>query len=337
MPLTAIYSFLTYPKKHSPDDPLAPGAEIIVDAANKLSRMLENIFSSAGSDCVVPIIFVPSEEAQENPVRSELLALLENPCIESAAPLALRLQRSTSGTSGMGLMFICLGEDQGNTRVLLSRFPADEGVVAERANEQLTVQFVEQVFLKSAHSYKAATYISDGRADQLWRGNVVDRQINHGSKSVADYWIIDFLTSEFATTSAAGTKRLAIALRDAAAESANYRVKQEITSAVNLATNLPKRAMTISAFCDSFNFSEETKQEIISKVKPQRLVNDQFRFDANEFGRHIAYKQIELDNGAVLTAPAERFGEIFLEEDHNNQSKFSTTGSIVDQRLRKTK
>ncbi len=338
MPIQAIYSFLTYPKRSNPDDPLAPGAQIPVDADNKLVRMLDSLFQRAPQDCVIPISFRADAADQTNPVRSELLALLAGPSVESAAPLALRLQRSTAGTSGMGLMFICLGEDAGGgTRVLLSRFPADEGVVAERTDAALTVQFVEQVFLKSAHSYKAATFVADGRADQLWNGHIVDRQINHGSKAVADYWIVDFLVAEFSTTAAAGTKRLANALRQAITSTTNVSIKQEIAAAAQLARNIPHRAMTVTGFCERFNFSDETKAAVVACIRPPRLVNDRFRFDAEEFARHLAYKQVELDNGAILTAPADRFDEVFERARRRQQDTFSTTGTVIDQRLRKTK
>lgn len=340
MPIQAIYSFLTYPKRNHPGDPLAPGTQIPVDADNKLVRMLEDIFQRAPQDCVIPIRFRADAADQVNPVRTELLALLAHPSVRSAAPLALRLQRSTIGTSGMGLMFICLGANVGGgggTRIVLSRFPADEGVVAERSEVELTVQFVEQVFLKSAHSYKAATFVANGRADQLWNGNIVDRQLNHGSKAVADYWIVDFLVAEFSTTSAAGTKRLAVALRQAIASTTNVAIKQEIAAAAQLAGNIPNRAMTISGFCERFNFSEETKAAVVASIRPPRLINDRFRFDAEEFARHLAYKQVELDNGAILTAPADRFDEVFERAQRRQQETFSTTGTVVDERLRKSK
>ena len=338
MPVEAIYSFLTYPKRSHPDDPLAPGAEISPDGDNKLVRMLDAIFRRAGEDCVVPIRFRADEGNQVNPVREEVLALLAGPSVETAAPLALRLQRSTAGTSGMGLMFVCIGAEAGGTRVLLSRFPADEGVVAERTDAQLTVQFVEQVFLKSAHSYKAATFVANGRADQLWHGHIVDRQLNHGSKAVADYWIVEFLVAEFLTTRAAGTKRLAVALRQAISSAGSVTVKHEIAAAAQLAPNIPEdRAMTVAGFCERFNFSEETRLAVVSSVRPARLIHDRFRFDAAEFSRHLAYKQVELDNGAILTAPAERFEQVFQKTRHLQQDRFATTGTVVDERLRKSK
>jgi len=337
MPLEKIFSFLTYPKKNDPDEPLAPGTKLSFDGKSKLGRMLDDIFRNSDRDCIVPILFT-TEGDQHNPARSELISLVKKPTIKTAAPLALRLQRSTSGTSGMGLMFICLGEENGSTRVVISRFPADEGVVAERTDDaKLTVQFVEQVFLKSANSYKAATYLADDRPDQMWKGHVVDRQINHGTKAVADYWIVDFLRSEFATTAAAGTKRLAIALRKTAASTTSAQVKQEITSAAQLAINLTRQATTIAGFCKRFNFSEETTKSVLSNVRPPRLVNERFRFDSEEFGLHLAYKQIELDNGAILVAPADKFEQVYRQSIKRNEHTFSTTGEIVDQRLRRTK
>ena len=95
--------------------------------------------------------------------------------------------------------------------------------------------------------------------------------------------------------------------------------------------------MTIADFCDSFHFSERTKQAILSKVSPARLVHEKFRFDAAEFSRHLAYKQVELDNGAVLTAPADKFEECFKETKRKDVHTFSTTGAVVDERLKKTK
>jgi hypothetical protein len=338
MALEAIYSFLTYPKRINPEDPLAPGTQIPVDEDNKLVRMLADLYARAPRDCHVPIKFRADNEDQTNPVREEVLALLADPSVDSAAPLALRLQKTTGGNSGMGLMFICLGREDDITRLLISRFPADEGVVAERREAELSVQFVEQVFLKSAHSYKAAVFLADGRPDQLWDGHIVDRQLNHGSRTVADYWIVAFLEAEEATTPALGTKRLAKALKKAIAETDNGNIKQEITAAAQLAGGIPpRRSLTISQFCERFHFSPETTAVVLKCIEPARLADDRFRFDPDEFVQHLAYRQVELDNGAILTAPANRFDEIYERQRRRNGETFSTTGEVVDQKLKKTK
>jgi hypothetical protein len=337
MAIELIYSFLTYPKKSQAEDATVSGTEVPL-TEGKLFSMLRDIFDGAGKDCNVPVMFTSNGAKQENAVRSDLLALFASAAVERAAPLATRLQRATSGSSGMGLLFICLGKDaNGDERIVISRFPADEGVVAEKTTDTLTVHFVEQVFLKSSHSYKAATYVWKGESDQLWSGYVVDKQINHGNKSVADYWIVDFLHSEMKTNAALGTKRLAKALKSAISVATDIDIKSQITSAANLAKNLPHKAMTIAEFCGSFQLSEAAKNAVLSKVDPPRLIHEKFRFDAAEFSRHIAYKQVELDNGAVLSAPAEKFEQCFVNTKKKDSHTFTTTGQIVDERLKTTK
>jgi hypothetical protein len=337
MSVDKIFSYLTYPKKNRPDETAVSGTQIPLDDG-KLSKMLKDIFDGSRNDCNVPVMFVSDGDQQENVVRTELLALIDKPTVAAATPLAKRLQGATSGNSGMGLLFICIGKDgERDTRVVISRFPADEGVVAERSSEKLTVQFVEQVFLKSAYSYKAATYVSDGKPNQLWKGYVVDKQINHGSKAVADYWIVDFLRSEFSTTAAQGTKRLAKAIKSAILASPDIGIKAQLTSAAQLAANLPKKAMTISDFCDGFHLSEYAKEAILSNVNPPRLVHEKFRFDAAEFSRHLTYKQVELDTGAVMTAPAEKFDEYFKVTRRKDETLFVAAGHIVDEKLKSTK
>ena len=337
MTVEKIYSFLTYPKKNRPEEAVVSGTQIPLDDG-KLCKMLKDIFDGSGKDCNVPVMFVSDGEKQENVVRSELLTLLAKPSVAAATPLAKRLQGATSGTSGMGLLFICIGKDSdSDTRTVISRFPADEGVVAEKNSEKLTVQFVEQVFLKSAYSYKAATYLSDGKPNQLWKGHVVDKQINHGSKAVADYWIVDFLRSEFSTTAAQGTKRLAKAIKSAIQGSSDIAIKSQLTSAAQLAANLPKKAMTISDFCGSFHLSEPAKQAILSSVNPPRLVHEKFRFDVAEFSKHLAYKQVELDRGAFMPAPADKFNDCFKATQRKEETVFVAAGHVVDEKLKSMK
>ena len=79
--------------------------------------------------------------------------------------------------SGLGLLFLIKGEMNGEQRLVISRFPADQGVIAEEQQEQLSVEFVERVFMKSAKAYKSAIYSSDAPERGFWDGRAVDLQI----------------------------------------------------------------------------------------------------------------------------------------------------------------
>lgn len=338
MKIDKILSFLTYPGKHKEEPPEISGA--IIPKKGKLFNMISSIFEKSDSDCKIPIIFLPENGEQKNDVRDEILKLMASKSIEDGRALANRLQNATTEKSGMGLLFFTIGSEDKECKIVISRFPADEGVVAERNSAKLIVEFVEEVFLKSAYSYKSAMYKSPLDHPDLWTGYAIDKQINHGAKEVANYWISDFLNSDFQTTPRAGTKRLALALKDAISKTKNPIVKHEITSSAKLAKNIPAKAMTISEFCDGFHFSEETKLEVCKQTPSAKLLEDKFVFDRTEFDKHLSYKMVELDNGAILSAQAANFDDCFERKKlkgENNDILFTTKGKVVDERLRRSK
>lgn len=336
MPLNKILSYLTYPGKNRTPANEASGVEIPI-GTDKLCTMLTNAYASADKDCSIHISFIPENGKQANVVRAEVLNLMNRPSVASGLPLAKRLQDVTTGSSGMGLLFVCCGVEDKQRKVVIARFPADEGVVAERKAGNLTVQFVEQVFLKSAFSFKAVLYKSDRSGSDMWSGMAVDKQTSHSVKDIADYWISEFLRSDFKTTSAAGTKRLAIALKKAVSSTLSSDVKHDIASAVRLAANIKKIAMTIEEFCNDLHLSDESKAAVMQAVDPPRLLHAKFKFDNAEFSRNIAYKLIELDNGAQLSAEVSRFEQCFetIISDANPSSfTFKTSGQIVNEKLK---
>lgn len=153
MKITKILSFLTYPEKNKAEQMEITGTEIPIDEG-KLCRMLSDVFFRSDAECNIPVAFLSEDGEQENAVRNMILGVVKEPTVESTKALAARLQLFTTKTSGMGLLFFCIGSEGENSKIVISRFPADEGVVAERGLDKLTVSFVEQVFLKSSHSYR---------------------------------------------------------------------------------------------------------------------------------------------------------------------------------------
>ncbi|MDO6421551.1 hypothetical protein [Saccharophagus degradans] len=337
MKIDKIISFLTYPGKHAEEQPEISGATIPKEG--KLFNMLSGLFDSSESDCNIPIIFLTEDDSQNNSVRDEVVKLATSKSIGDGKILAQRLQLATTEKSGMGLIFFTIGSDGANHKIVISRFPADEGIVAERSSNTLKVEFVEEVFLKSAYSYKAVMYQFPIPNHDLWTGFAVDKQVNHGAKEVAAYWISDFLKSDFQTTPKQGTKRLAMALRDAISSCQDANTKHEIVSSAKLAKNIPNKAMSIEEFCDQFHLSDGAKQQICSQVKPARLLKDKFVFDRGEFDKHLSYKMVELDNGAILSAQASKFDDCFeaTSTENDNSVRFVTSGRVIDEKLRRSK
>lgn len=319
------------------EQPTIGGAS--VPTRGQLFRMLSGIFDNSEKDCRIEINFNHNSDGnQQNDCRDLLLAYIKSHRVEDGRAIATRLQGVTTQKSGLGLLFLILAGDGQQAKLVLSRFPADQGILAEERNDRLTVEFLEKVFMKSATAYKAAIYSGKVSDTAFWKGRAVDKQINIPGDHLANYWIRHFLASDFQTTAAAGSRRLALALRDAMHSSTDQKVKMEIAAAVTLSAGLAGRTISAQEFCQHFRFSGRTTEAIKKIVKHDNLMAESFQFDPKEFAHHIAFRSVELDNGGVLTAEASRFDDVFQHElvaQDGKRVRYITEGEIIDQRLRK--
>jgi hypothetical protein len=219
----------------------------------------------------------------------------------------------------------------------LSRFPADSGISAEENTSGLSLEFLEKVFMKSAKSYKAVMYKHTSFSTGFWQGSAVDKQMNDSDIDIPSYWIADFLESEFRTTSAAGTHRLAVACRDAARKSDKVAVKSEIAAAVTLVSGLAGQRLSIREFATRIGLSADAKSAIFSELRGN-TVDEKFQISADEFSKVIAYRSVELDTGGLLTAEVSNFDDVFQKETVRGRSgvvKFSAEGKIIGEKIGK--
>jgi hypothetical protein len=337
LPVERIYTFLVHPGKGS-RSPASIGGTA-VPLSGKLFRLLDSIYERSDSECDIEIAFNhASDGSQTNPCRSLITAYLGNPKIAQAKRIAERLYNLTDKRSGLGLLFLISGTEGSQHKIVISRFPTDSAILAEEKRTGLTVAFLERVFMKSATSYKAAVYQDQSLKAGFWLGSAVDKQINSSVNELSAYWIFDFLDSSFRITPAAGTRRLAAALRNAARSATDVAIKSEIAAAVTLAGGFAGKKISISEFASSMNLSREATSAIVQQLRNPDTANEQFRFDVGEFRNQVAYRSVQLDNGGLLTAESESFEKVFDREVINQKTqevRFSTKGKIVNEKLRK--
>lgn len=338
MPITAIYSFLVHPSKNEEDPPQIGGTSIRLNG--RLYEMLRGVYERASDECKIEIVFTPNEDGDQiNPCRDELLAYLFRPDEDNGRTIATRLQEVTTNRSGLGLLFLLAGEHEGLHHLVIARFPADQGIVAEEHAETLSVEFLERVFMKNARAYKSALYQTTSAATGFWDGRAVDRQIS-GPRELSQYWISEFLLSDLRTTGAAGTKRLAAALRTAVNRVVDPTVKAELLSAVQLLRGHDGRRISAIAYARRLGLSDAATGALRSAFSRPDLMEEFFAFDLEEFEKEAPYKLVELDNGAILMGDTYRFDEIFEREQlrvAENKVRYATEGHVVDERLRKSR
>jgi len=336
MQLSKTSSFLISPGKNRDDPPEVHGT--FLPATGRLHRMLRDVFDRSDQECQLPIRFVMSPEGKkQNPARDLMIAFIEAPSMPNGRAIAERLRDTTTGKSHLGLLFVLLGTEAKSWKLLLSRFPADQGVIAESKKGTLEVEFIERVFMKNAATYKAALYKGTSFDSHLWSGAAIDKQLNMTTHQAANYWIREFLASDFETNSKQGTKRFAVALREASHSTQDPSTKHELFAASMLVTGFASQAVSINDMLDRFSLSPGARGAVLSKLAYEDLAKDIFVIDLEEFISHAALASIELHNGGLLLAPPDRFDEVFTMETIDpiaRHYRFTTEGKIVDERVR---
>jgi hypothetical protein len=222
-------------------------------------------------------------------------------------------------------------------RLLLARFPADQGVIAQEERQHLNLEFIERVFMKSAKAYKSVFFEGLPTDGNFWDGKAVDKQISN-VRELSNYWIGEFLASELRTTGPAGTKRLAVALREAIRSSTDAQVRKDLLAASELLRGQHGRRISPERFAESLGLSDEATTALKDALPRPELFREIFQFDTEEFDRHAFFRSVELDNGAFLTAQNAQFDEIFRKEalqTGGSRVRYTTEGTIVKEQLRK--
>lgn len=337
MPVQHIHAFLVHPGKGSDKKVSFGGTTLALSGG--MFDLLDGVYKKSDSECNVHITFRPTFEGEkQNDCRDLIVDYVGGPTLPRAKRIADRLALNTDARSGLGLLFLIAGVEGKARKVVLSRFPTDSAIYVDEKPTALTVEYLERVFMKNKTSYKAVLYEHESLKGGFWNGRAVDKQLNPTSGEPSVYWISDFLLSDFTVTAARGTRRFASALRDAT-RNAPLEVKQELTAAATLAIGLAGQKISINSFATQFNLSPQAKEALLKELKTPQMAHEVFELDAKEYRSLIAYKSVELNNGALLTAQSGEFDEVFKQEKvagEPDQVKFSTKGTVVNEKLKST-
>lgn len=336
MSITNAFSFMVHPRKGDPEAKSINGSPVPLEG--KMFDLLSDVYSKSDKECDIDIMFNPSSTGtQNNECRNIIRIFAKNPTVDNGREIALRLRNATDGRSGPGLLFLILGKDGDAHKLLISRFPADSGILAEENSGGLKLDFLEKIFLKSANSYKAALYKHVSLDEGFWNARAVDRQISSSTVLASEYWIRTFLDSDFKTTSAAGTLRLANALKAAVRKVSDPNVAAELISMGGLLKNIGGQTISIDSLKQKYSLSEDAFGAIRSSLQNEKTSSESFTFSSGEFAEHVPYRSIVLDSGVTITAPFQGFeGSVReVEKTADGIATFSVRGRVIDQKLQK--
>lgn len=333
MEIKSARSYFVHPSKN--ETKIQKITSTAVAKGNQVFDMMETLFQKSDIECVINVVLNPNEDGkQKNAFKALLIDYAINQTEENGLKIAEALQVVTTKKSGLGLLFLMHGLDKGRTKIVLSRFAADEGIAAKEAKDRLSVEFVQNVFMKNAMTYKSAMFEGTANLSHITGGKAIDKQMSGHAENIAHYWILHFLQCSLQTTAATGSNRLAMKVKDAIVNSKDANVKSEIVSAASLLKNMNALPLSGELFCKQYTLSKSAKDVVEKAFKSYALFAECFIFDSSEFEKVLSYKSVELDNGALISANAYSFNDVFImkkaENDDSGTVCVTTTGKIIN-------
>ena len=329
MKISKIYGFIAPIGKDldNIEDSEIHGNEIM--PSNKLFAKLTDLFIKSKDDCDIQIRFFPQSNKQDNAVREQVIKICNKFSIENCRPLVKSLVYLTDKKIKEGLLFFIYAKDKNDNKLLIARFPSEEGITVKNENGKYVFEVIDDVFLKNSRKYKAVYYQST--FDNYWYGFAVDKQINDTNlKEISDYWIRDFLLSELKLNSRRGSRMLGQAIRKTITETTDDQVKEELIGSTTFLKNINAQAVSINNFFKKMNLSEKTKKEVLTKINNPNIYGITFNFDNKEFVDNCNYLVKILNNNAVIMGPVADYPNLWLEEvAENGNIRYSTEGREI--------
>jgi len=327
-----IFSYLVAPTRTSGATPDISGTEV---TSGPLFNMLRaDIFDMSSRECDVPIYFTRGPDGkQSNQVRARVIAHLKAPSYATGLTLAEHLSKVSSNKSGLGLLFLINSNSGSAHELVISRFPADRGVLAEPGTSRLEIEYVEKVFMKNNRAYKAARYTGTSLGkSSFWRGRVIDKQLGEP----AAYWIYDFLASDLQLTSRAGTRAFAAAVKAATQEKHPAHVKAEIASMATLLRTPPAVPTSAVEILRQYGLSEAATDAVLKHLPNPETAAATFRIDKEELLQLLPYVSAEFATGVVVLGPSESFDKDVQKRrvGDANEWEYTTRGVLTDEKFR---
>ena len=316
------FVFLAYvPPYHDEDQPKVLETEIL-KTESKTTDYLFKIFDSAIDESLIEISFT-SDGYQNNTIRSLILSIVQNKTSASKAlnaqKLADALYEVTDERNGTGLFTIIVGKKANTTRVVLSRFKGDEGLVNK--GRKLLIDYMSEVFTKRSKHYKLAVFEDIVSDKSFWKGFSVDKQISsHTIKSISFFWVEKFLTAKTALTSAQGTMHFSRVIRTMLSKTTNLEEQDEIISGVINLRSKRGLQISVSDFCKTY-LSEEISNKIREQSGNDDFFNSVFTIDNEVYRKEFGKTVLTIQDGITAYIPTFKYDEHVTETINKDGSK----------------
>lgn len=308
----------------SPDAAFRKSLDEFLDKSNLTSQPMVDFRRKAGA----------GSEGGKHEVRELVLDYtFEAPGRAKAAAISLatRLGKAMDDRSSFTLLMLAAYRDGDTRRLVIWAFPKDEpyhfGVRGDRAR----IRIMKDAFSRSSSFRKAALFEGIRSPTTFWNGRVIDKHVQNGFGTAAEYWVSNFLDSRYSLTGKAGTRLLARCLRETYGALTTQEDRDKISNAVVAVHASQRTQWSFQRFAKEYLVGN-AKDIFLEKVPPESR-SSTFRFDKPEFEAKLNFRVFRLKDNVMVAAPFGTVGKSVKIEE-GEKRKLRCEGEVVAETVR---
>ncbi|MBN9152248.1 MAG: hypothetical protein J0H56_12640 [Micrococcales bacterium] len=303
--LISAFAYEVAPKQAAPYQ----GGEISVTPAlqDALGRTFDR--SKIADAPAVTFTVDMGSPTRSHPVRDAALAIAfdTSPQLALVEGLAARLADAMDNRSKPSLLMMSVHEapTASARRLLLWTFPQQEVFNLTMRGGHPSLELLD-AFNRESNLRKAALLEGPNDRTGMLSARVLDLQSTATDRSVADFWIVEFLEAQMQMSDVEGTQLLARALRAAYTKTKGDDVAQEeLSTAIGALRRQTGQRWSIDEVATRF-LSDAAATPFLGAVRSEER-HAAFVVEHDRFDHLIQYRRFTLSNGVVVSAP---FAEI---------------------------
>lgn len=254
---------------------------------------------------------------------------------KASLELAMRLSKAMDDRSPYTLLMLAAykGEkDDSYRRLVLWAFPKDEPFKFSASKTGTAkIEIPENIFSRSSSFKKGSLYEGFQTNDAFLQGFVIDRQAETSWGTAADYWVSQFLDSQFTLTGSAGTRLLARTLKITHNDLSEQADRNQITDSIQAAFTSNRRRWSLQQYAKEYltGIAETT----FLANAPAETVRTKFDFNKQEFEEKVQLRVFRLSDDVVVAAPFSTIDKS-VKLVGKDASQIRVTGTIVEETVK---
>ncbi len=332
MLLLRVYAYTVTPRRDTAEGERSPAAGGVVQLTPTLREVIINAFAKIDKSALTTVDFDLGAN-REHELRDDLMKIAFGPtqAPKSAAErVAARLSAVMDNRSHPGLLVLSVEEEEATRRVSMLLLPRED-VVQLKGNrdEEVLLNLLRDVFSTGSGLRKVARVEGHNSKTQFLSAEILDFQLAAQNKSVADFWVKDFLRAKLKISSESGTRLLTDALQRA------FTVASEDNREAVVAAILRARAGNVRK-TSLAKYAEELPNELqdaFLRGVSEELQSVTFEINRNVVKEKLGRRIFETQDGVVIYAPTEAVGDVVRVETDGQTRTVRYAGVISNERM----